>query len=97
MLSRIGFLDIVRDGFADPFEKAALADDRDAKGRGTAQLIGGTTIIQEWPAEFTDNENLRALCHRRARHSAALANNIERFSATHARQPPCEGDRGLEC
>ena len=97
LLGRIGLLDIVRDGFADPFEKAALADDRDAKGCGAAQLIGGTTIIQKRPAELSDNENLRALCHRRARRSAALANNIERFSPAHARQPPCKGDRGLEC
>jgi hypothetical protein len=79
--------------FRSVFLEAPLAYDRDTQRSGAAELVGETAIVQEGPAELPDNEDLRALCDRGARRSATLANNVERFSAAHASQPPCEGDR----
>jgi transposase-like protein len=41
-------LDVVRDGFADPFEKAALTYYWNAVFGGAAELVGGTAIVQSW-------------------------------------------------
>src|SRR5262249_18045023 len=97
LVDRVGFLVVIRRGLADPFEKTPLADDRNAKGGSAAELVGGATIVQQRPSKLANNEDSRALCDRRARSSATLPNNVERFRTAHAREPSREGDRGCEC
>jgi len=60
LIGRIGFLDAVRDRPANPFEKATLTDGRDAVFAGAAELVRGTPIVQEGPAELADNEDFRS-------------------------------------
>jgi hypothetical protein len=85
-------VDIVWGRLTDPFQKAPLADDRNAVFSGAAKFVGRATIVQQGPSKLADDEKLGALCDCRARRSAMLPNHFERFGAAHARKPPREGD-----
>ena len=96
MIGRIGFVDAVGDRLPDPFEKAALVRYWDAIGVRATELVRRTTVVQQRPAEFTNNEQFCALRHCFARCSATLADDLEGFGASHAGETAGEGDRVLE-
>src|SRR6516165_2839589 len=56
LIDRVSLMDGVRDGLADPFEKAALTRHWNAISIRATKLVRRTTVVQQWPTQLANNQ-----------------------------------------
>src|SRR5262249_29673771 len=96
LIGGVGLGVILRRALADPFKELALARDRDAVGFRLRQAVRRPAVIQQGPAELTDDEDVGILGDPFAGTAAAFAHESEGIGSLHGREAPGECDDALE-